>query len=177
MTLNLLSGRKTPRLLSRARFTDKNKVMMMKVICKKDFITGTELREVTTDLVERYDYSSEVDIARKYRVMGLAIHQRSNCLYYLIDDNDRPWWCPYMLFDISDNSLPSNWYIRLIDKNDLFLNIYYLSGFDELCNDHDYYRALIEREAHAVDVYFKRKREYEQEEEYQYLIELGKKGV
>ena len=147
----------------------------MKVICKKRTIRGEELKEVIVFRIERQEYP--VTVGKEYRVMGLMIGNGSNCLYYLIDDDDHIWWYPYMLFDISDNSLPNNWYIRLIDKNDLLLDIYYLSGFDELCNDADYYRALIEREAHAVDAYYKRKREYEQEEEYQYLIELGKKGV
>ena len=149
----------------------------MKVICKKDVIRDAELKEVTTSRVDKYDYSAEIEIGKEYRVMGLMMTRHSNCLYYLIDDDGRPWWYPYMLFDISDNSLPSNWYIMLIDKSIPYIDVYYLSGFYELCNDDDYYDALNERKAGTVDTYFKRKREYEQEEEYQYLIELGKKGV
>lgn len=148
----------------------------MKAICKKDVIRDAELREVTSHKVEKYDYSSEIEIGKEYRVMGLMLPDDRNCLYYLIDDDDRPWWHPYLLFDISDNSLPDNWYIKVSQKEYLG-GIYYLSGFYELCNDPDYYVALIERKAYAVDTYYKRKREYEQEEEYQYLIELGKKGI
>ena len=149
----------------------------MKVICKKDVIRDAELREVTTDRVEKYDYSSRIEVGEKYRVMGLMIAKRSNCLYYLGDDDDLTWWCPYMLFEISDNSIPDNWYIMLNDKEGYQGDIFYLSGFYELCNDDNYYDALTERESQAMETYFKRKREYEQEEEYQYLIELGKKGV
>ena len=149
----------------------------MKVICKKDVISGIELKEVTDDRVEKYDYSSRIEVGKEYRVMGLMITRYSNCLHYLVDDDDRTWWCPYMLFEISDNSLPNNWYIMLIDKSEPFIDVFCLSGFYELCNDDEYYDALTERESQAMETYFKRKREYEQEEEYQYLIELGKKGV
>lgn len=147
----------------------------MKVICKKRIIRGLELKEVETLRVEQQEYP--VTVGKEYRVMGLMIAKRSNCLYYLIDDDDRIWWYPYMLFEISDNSLPDNWYIKLNDKEGYLGDIFYVSGFYELCNDEDYYDALNERKAGTVDTYYKRKREYEQEEEYQYLIELGKKGV
>jgi hypothetical protein len=90
----------------------------------------------------------------------LNLRKDSNCLYYLVDQWGGPLWEPYLLFDISDNCLPSNWYVQICDKKgpgDLF----YLSGFYELCNDDDYHDLLMDRDEGAMDIYFKRKIEFE----------------
>jgi len=83
----------------------------------------------------------------------------SNCLYYLIDNTDRPDWVPYPLFTISDNEILPNWFVKIFNKKESERMTFYLSGFSELCNDENYHDALAEREKWALDIYFNRKRE------------------
>jgi len=130
----------------------------MKVICKKNTSKDFDLKEVTTVISNDVEYPLEID--KEYLVMGIMIPKENNCLYYLVDDFGWPSWNPYLLFDISDNALPNDWYVRVCDKNapgDLF----YLSGFYELCNDEDFHDSLMERDEEAMLLYFKRKIELE----------------
>jgi len=91
--------------------------------------------------------------------MGIMIRKESNDIHYLIDINTRPFWFPYILFTISDNQLPPYWYISILNKQESTGTIFYLSGFDELCNNDDFHDALVERERWALDIYLKRKAE------------------
>lgn len=76
----------------------------MKLICKKTSAKGFDLKEVTTLFTDNHNYG--LTLAKEYVVMGIVIYKDSNCLHYLIDENGKPDWYPYLLFDISDNSLP-----------------------------------------------------------------------
>src|SRR5579872_1801587 len=129
----------------------------MKVICKANRAINLDLDEVT--LV----YSQETDFpiikGKEYIVMVMMICKNSNCIYYLVDDYDRPDWVPYALFDISDNELLPSWYVKIFNKKTSEGPIFYLSGFSELCNNNDYHDALIEREQWAINIYLKRKHE------------------
>src|SRR5690606_8361747 len=101
---------------------------------------------------------------KEYIIMGIMIMKESNCIYYLVDEYDLPDWIPYVLFDISHNELLPNWFVSILNKKESTGNIFYLSGFSELCNDEDYHDALVEREKWALDIYHKRK--YEAQEWY-----------
>lgn len=130
----------------------------MKVICKKNTSKDFDLKEVRSVISNEVRYP--IEIGKEYLVMGIMILKRDKCIQYLIDDSGRPFWIPYLLFDISDNALPNNWYVSIFDKNspgDLF----YLSGFYELCNDEDFHDSLMERDEEAMILYFQRKIELE----------------
>ncbi len=133
----------------------------MKVICKKTTSKDLDLKKITTIFVNDYDYRLILD--KEYRVMGMATYRDTNCLYYLIDEEGLPNWFPYVLFTLSDNALPKNWYIKLYDQN-LSGDIFSLVGFDELCNNEDFHDLLVEREEKAMRTYFRRKIELENAE-------------
>lgn len=126
----------------------------MKVICKKNTAKELDLQEVKTLLRNEYDYG--LILEKEYIVMGIESYKDSNCLYYLVDEGGLPNWCPYALFAISNNALPVDWYINIYDKKSEG-NVFYLSGFYELCNNDDYHDLLIERDEKALEIYFKRK--------------------
>jgi len=134
----------------------------MKIICKENRATNLDLKEVT--LVYSQETYFPVIKGKEYIVMGIMTYKNSNSIYYLVDDYDLPDWLPYMIFDISHNKLSPNWYIKTLDKQKSTGNIFYLSGFSELCNNDDFHDALFERESWALDIYFKRK--YEEQEWY-----------
>lgn len=129
---------------------------IVKIICKKNTAKGFDLKEVTTLFNDQYRY--ELILEKEYYVMGMAIYKSSCCLYYLIDENDRPNWYPYLLFSISDNSMPNDWYIWMGTQNPES-DIYYLAGFNELCNSENFYDLLIERDKQTLETYFLRKNE------------------
>jgi hypothetical protein len=135
----------------------------MKAICRKTSSEGLNLNEVTTVLSNDFDYTFGgygLELNKEYLVMGIALYTDSNCLYYLIDVNGRPDWFPFLLFEVSDNSLPANWFTKVIGQNES-TTVYCLIGFEELCNQEDFYHNLIEREEYSMRTYFKRKSEIE----------------
>jgi hypothetical protein len=129
----------------------------MKVICKENKATNLDPKEVT--IVHSNDTYFPVTKGGEYIVMGMVIYKTSNCIYYLVNNLGRPHWIPYQLFDISDNQLPPHWFMKIFDKKTSPGGLFYLSGFDELCNNDDFHDALIESEQWALDIYFKRKDE------------------
>jgi hypothetical protein len=128
----------------------------MKIVCKKNILQGQELKEATDVFDNKHEYVM-VSLGVEYLVLGIAISQK-NCLYYLIDEGDSPNWLPYSLFDISDNRLPNNWYVKTYGR-DRENSVYLLVGFEELVNNDNFLDLLIERDATAVEIYFKRKSE------------------
>lgn len=128
----------------------------MKIICTNNIAQDLEVQKITTHFIN--DYRCRLTIGREYLVMGMILYKKSSCLFYLIDHNGWPDWYPHMLFDVVDNSLPENWYIKLFNTNEnKYLNI--LVGFDELCNKNKFYDELVEREEEASQIYFNRKEE------------------
>lgn len=133
----------------------------MKVICKENTAENLDLEEATNILYKRYKFPLIVE--REYIIMGIALYKDRNCIYYLVDDGVLPHWVPYGLFEISDKAFPPNWHIDIIDKKKYPQgDVFFLSGFYELCSDENYYDALAERESEALEIYWKRKREVEE---------------
>jgi len=137
----------------------------MKVRCKQTTAKGLDLKFVTTIISNDYDFNSGgygIELNEEYVVMGITLYSDSNCYYYLIDTNGKPTWYPYLLFEIIDNRLPSNWFLKLYNP-DTEIEITSILGFEELCNDEDFYDKLIERNDEVMRIYFKRKIELEKE--------------
>lgn len=132
----------------------------MKVICKKNTAKDLDLTEVTTIFSKAHKYPLELE--KEYLVMGISIYKDTNCLYYLIDINSRPFWFPYLLFNISDNFLPKHWAVKVYDKKGEG-DILFLCGFRELCDSENYHDLLMDRDENAMRVYFSRKVEFEKE--------------
>lgn len=124
----------------------------MKVICKYN-----DPENLPEEIKTRFDYGLE--IGKAYLVMGIALLRESDLIYYLVDEGGRPNLFPKSIFEIIDNTIPINWFIKL-DENPFF-NSYAILGFYELCNEANYYENLIDREENAMRIYYRRKIELE----------------
>lgn len=129
----------------------------MKVTCIKNVLTGAELKAAVP--FRDSDQHYPIIVGKDYKVMGIALYKDTNCLHYLVDDHDRPFWYPHFLFDISEHSLPINWFSRNFDTNITKGDLLCISGFYELCMNDDFHDALIEREKWALQIYIDKKNE------------------
>jgi len=137
----------------------------MKVSCK--YNKGADLRQFEYAPLEKERmgrfcafYDSEynvVKVGKEYLVMGIFIHQTFQT--YLVDDNNFLVAYPCQLFEIADSHLPFNWQFRLVEKDeDIYPFIQAIIGYPELCEDKKAYEDLVvEQEAKAKEIYFKRK--------------------
>lgn len=135
----------------------------MKVKCKQTTAENLNLNFVTTIVSNDNDFNIGgygIELNKEYIVMGIIVYSDSNCSYYLIDTNGKPIWYPYLLFEIIDNSLPSNWFLKLYNPKNEF-EVSSILGFEELCNDEEFYDKLIERDEEILQIYFRRKMELE----------------
>lgn len=134
----------------------------MKVLCIKTTSNGFDLKEVDTVFSENFDYSFGgygLELDKQYLVMGIVMYQSSNCIYYLIDVNSSIQLFPYLLFEITDNSFPKEWFV-LIKNSIEDLNFKIITGFYELCTN-DFLYNLLNGDVGNEYVYFKRKIEME----------------
>ena len=127
----------------------------MRVICKFN-----DPSNISRDIPDDFDYGLE--IGKEYTVMGMLTFKRSNHLYFLIDENGRPSWFPHQIFDVLNNALPQNWFVKINREKDN-VDFYNLIGFKELCNSENFFNQLLEREESVMRTYFRRKIELEKE--------------
>ncbi|PVD49350.1 hypothetical protein DC498_25465 [Terrimonas sp.] len=127
----------------------------MKVICKYN-----DPSNLPSGIPDNFDYGLE--LSKEYLVMGVLTFKQSNNLYFLIDENSRPSWFPYQIFETVTNELPANWFVK-INIGDDYVDYQNLIGFDELCNKEDFFNQLLERDEEAMRTYFRRKIELEKE--------------
>lgn len=104
-----------------------------------------------------------IEIGKEYLVMGLITFETYQA--YLIDDNGFISACPCQLFEVVDSKVNSNWYFRLIEKDeDIYPFVQAILGYRELCSDKKAYENLIvEMEEGTQRIYFRRKKEFENE--------------
>lgn len=142
----------------------------MKVKCidnRSSFLRQYEYEEIENkDVFGRFgtsEYSTfdEITVGDNYLVMAVIIFQTYQA--YLIDDGGTISACPCQFFEVIDDNVPSNWKYRLIDSDeDIYPDVQALFGYPEFCNDKNSYIDLIlEKDAEAEKIYFKRKIEYE----------------
>lgn len=127
----------------------------MKVICKFN-----DPSHLPCSIPANFDYGLELN--KEYVVMGLLTYKKSENLYFLIDESGRPGWFPFQIFKLTENTLHSNWHLK-INVNDQHSDYYNLIGFQELCSQEGYFNKLLERDEVAMQIYFRRKIEYEKE--------------
>ena len=125
----------------------------MKVLCRIN-----DPSSVSNNIPDNFDYGLE--IGKEYLVMGMLTFKKSNNLYFLIDENGRPSWFPFQIFDILNNELPDNWFVK-VNINNEYVDYFNLIGFAELCNKEDFFNQLLERDEEVMRVYFRRKIELE----------------
>lgn len=121
----------------------------MKIICKYN-----DPEKVSDNIPDNFDYGLE--LGKEYFVMGILTFKDSDNLYFLTDSNSKPSWFPSQIFEISNNKLSDSFSVRINLEDD---NVDYrnLIGFDELCNDNEYFNLLLLRDEEAMRIYFKRK--------------------
>ncbi len=127
----------------------------MKVICKYN-----DPSNLPKGIPDNFDYGLELD--KEYLVMGILTFKKSNDFYFLIDENGRPSWFPYQIFEIANNTLPKDWFLRINTENEN-VDFKNLIGFNELCNNDIFFNNLLERDEDAMRIYFKQKIELEKE--------------
>lgn len=101
-----------------------------------------------------------IEIGRDYLVMGMTLG--NGFLSFLIDEGGMIVDCPYPLFDIIDNKIPTSWFFKIFDKMDE--NFPYREavwGYYELVFDSAHYEKLMDLEEEAKEIYFTRKMELE----------------
>ena len=141
----------------------------MKVRCL--YNTGEALRSYEYRFLEKgimgrfgatgYSEYGGIEIGEEYLVMGLIVFESYQA--YLIDDNGFISVCPCQLFEVINSELNSNWYFRLIGKDEEnYPFIQSIFGYYELCHDKNAYKNLIiEKTEEAQQIYFRRKIELE----------------
>ncbi len=125
----------------------------MRVVCKYN-----DPSNIPSDIPDNFDFGLEIN--KEYLVMGMLNFKKSNDLYFLVDEDGRPSWFPYQIFEIKNNNLPQSWAVK-INISDDYVDYKNLMGFDELCNKEDFFNQLLERDENVMQIYFKRKIELE----------------
>ena len=127
----------------------------MKIICKYN-----DPSNLPGGIPDDFDYG--LVLSKEYLVMGIMTFKNSDNLYFLVDENGRPSWFPYQIFEISNKKLPCNWFVKINYENQ-FTDYKNLLGFDELCNNENFFNQLLERDEDAMRIYFRQKIELEKE--------------
>ena len=107
----------------------------------------------------------DVEIGVIYKVYGISLWK--NELAYLIisissDSNGLPDWYPAELFEVINGELPAPIYFRFFVDDERGVNA--LCGYQEMVTDYNHYVDLMERDDHALEIFFSRKKEYDEQE-------------
>ena len=128
----------------------------LKAICKHNTGEFFKKNELPTGVFSSTLFNLEIE--KEYLVMGIVL--TGKFIFYLSDENGRPFLYPSELFQVSDNKISSNWYFKSIPKNES-VDIDAIWGYLELCNQEGYFDQLMDRDDTAMRIYFKRKIETE----------------
>lgn len=141
----------------------------MKIRCIHN--TGKALRAyesapLRADKLGRFGATGQTEfgltIDKEYMVMGMILGEGT--LDYIIDDGGYVSACPYPLFEVVSNKLPSSWFFKAFKNTDS--NYPYqeaIWGYYELISDNTHYEKLVEVDEEAMRIYFRRKIELEKE--------------
>ncbi len=130
----------------------------MKVICKHNKGDFFKENELPIGFFPSTIFNLEVE--KEYLVMGIMLSEKF--IFYLLDENGKPYWYPSKLFQVSDNKISPNWYFKNFTE-DKSIDIDAIWGYLELCNQEDYFDQLMDRDNSAMRIYFKRKMDTEME--------------
>ena len=124
----------------------------MKIICK--YNTGDIFRENELPIGFFSSTIYNLEVEREYLVMGIMMSEKF--IFYLVDEDGKPYWYPSKLFQVSDNKVSSSWYFKKFTEDDS-IDIDAICGYFELCNQENYLGQLMERDDSAMSIYFKQK--------------------
>ncbi len=126
----------------------------MKLIIKKDY----QLSEKSYKLGYTEETVFHFQINKLYEVYGICIwHDTIN--YLLIEqEGSLPSWYPAEIFDISDPSLPSEWYFNFYGYDDIS-GLTAVWGYKDLVESKEHYTGLLERESQDIKTFLQMKKE------------------
>ena len=106
---------------------------------------------------------NEITIGKEYLVMGIIVFETYQA--YLIDDQGFISACPCQLFEVVDGEINTNWFFRIIDKDeDIYPFVQAIFGYPELCfNKKSYENLIVEKDEESQRIYFRCKIEQEKE--------------
>lgn len=128
----------------------------MKVICKYDNLP---------DLPEKYSRINAFDetifgliLGKEYIVYGQSLD--TGGLGYLLVEGDEPFpcWYPAVLFNVTDQRIPSNWIFDYLRENEEY-GVSAIWGYEELIKSAHHFDRLCDRAADALEIFLRRKRE------------------
>lgn len=106
---------------------------------------------------------NEITIGKEFLVMGIIVFETYQA--YLIDDQGFISACPCRLFEVVDGEINTNWFFRIIDKDeDIYPFVQAIFGYSELCfNKKSYENLIVEKDEESQRIYFRCKIEQEKE--------------
>lgn len=138
----------------------------MKVFCIETTSKKFDLEEVKSVVTHDHNYGGRygLEVGKEYLVLGIIQDRSSKCFYYLIDVGNGvdPDWFPEPLFKVVDRRLPKNWFMRIFSKEESDV-LHSVMGFDELCNNEDFYENLFEGDEDTLLICYRRRKELEEE--------------
>lgn len=131
----------------------------MRVECVKNEVTeldGASVRERIRRSVHLDGPLTDLVIGREYAVQ--ALEQRDGGMWFYlhtVPTNDYPFPYPAEMFECRDNTLPSEWSVRLEqERGNLFWR---RLAFSEWANDDGFYERLVNGDPEAVVLYRRRR--------------------
>ncbi len=123
----------------------------MKVICKHTNGNGFSQDQLPFGFNPVSQTNLILD--KEYLVMGIYLFKQH--IYYLVDENSKPYWFPCILFEISDSCISPNWHFMISNAENA--QIESIQGYYELCHVDGYNDRLMERYEEEMRTYFKQK--------------------
>jgi hypothetical protein len=124
----------------------------MRVICK--YINGNDFALDQLPIGFNKETQTNLVLQKEYSVMGILVFEKH--LYYLVDEDSKPYWFPCILFEISDSKINSNWHFKILSDAEGPL-VESILGYFELCFLEGHNDRLMERNSDDLQIYFKQK--------------------
>jgi hypothetical protein len=122
----------------------------MKVICKHT--NGDSFSQDQLPFGFNPVSQTNLILDKEYLVMGIYLVEQH--IYYLVDENSKPYWFPCILFEMSDSRINADWHIKITNTDKSLESI---QGYFELCYIEGYNDRLMERDEEEMRTYFKQK--------------------
>lgn len=127
----------------------------MNVVCIAN--TGAALSEKNLSGGNSRESVFDLVIGQSYTVYGMCIWQDS-LHYLLVGASNYPSWYPAELFEISNSLLPLEWYFNYVGTTWTTA----IWGYKELVTNDSHEEDLMERKAHALEIFMIRKTEIDE---------------
>lgn len=95
-------------------------------------------------------------IGKQYSVYSICLWE-GVLKYLLIGEEDLPSWYPAELFEITEKTLPFEWYCDVT----IGMSLEGIWGYKEMVYDDNHFDDLLERDSDAIKIFLSRKKEME----------------